>query len=69
MHIVGVVEIAAGLAVPLVPRFGGLLVAAWLGAIIVGLLMVGGHGSASVWEEAAHVEEVRSAGRLRQPWR
>ena len=35
MHIVGIVEIAAGLAVALVPRFGGLLVAAWLGGIIV----------------------------------
>ena len=31
MHIVGVVEIAAGLVVAVSPRFGGLLVAAWLG--------------------------------------
>ena len=30
MHIVGVVEIAAGLTVAIVPRFGGLLVAGWL---------------------------------------
>src|SRR3954453_7972294 len=30
MHIVGVVEIAAGLVVAFIPRFGGLLVAAWL---------------------------------------
>src|ERR671916_1240900 len=30
MHIVGVVEIAAGLTVAVVPRFGGLLVAGWL---------------------------------------
>ena len=44
MHIVGIVEIAAGLTVAVVPRFGGLLVAAWLGAIIVSLLLVGGYG-------------------------
>jgi len=44
MHIVGVVEIAAGLVVALVPRFGGLLVAGWLGGIILNLLLVGGYG-------------------------
>ena len=44
MHIVGIVEIAAGLVVAVSPRFGGLLVAAWLGGIIVNLLIVGGYG-------------------------
>ena len=44
MHIVGVVEIVAGLVVAVTPRFGGLLVAAWLGGIIVSLLLVGGYG-------------------------
>ena len=44
MHIVGIVEIAAGLTVAVVPRFGGPLVAAWLGGIIVSLLLVGGYG-------------------------
>ena len=44
MHIVGVVEIAAGLVVALTPRVGGYLVAAWLGGIIVNLLLVGGYG-------------------------
>jgi hypothetical protein len=44
MHIVGVVEVAAGLAVLLNPRFGGYLVASWLGGIIVSLLLVGGYG-------------------------
>src|SRR4051795_4484902 len=44
MHIVGVIEIVAGLVVLLAPRFGGLLVAAWLGGIIVNLLLVGGYG-------------------------
>jgi hypothetical protein len=44
MHIVGVVEIAAGVVVAVAPRFGGLLVAGWLGGIIVSLLLVGGYG-------------------------
>ena len=44
MHIVGVVEIVAGLVVAIMPRFGGLLVAAWLGGIILDLLLKGGYG-------------------------
>src|SRR4029078_1878043 len=44
MHAVGVVEIVAGLVVALSPRFGGYLVAAWLGGIIVNLLLVCGYG-------------------------
>jgi len=44
MHIVGIVEIAAGLVVAIAPRFGGLIVAGWLGGIIVSLLLVGGYG-------------------------
>ncbi len=43
MYIVGVVEIAAGMVVAFSPRFGGLLVAGWLGGIIVSLLLVGGY--------------------------
>ena len=41
MYVVGVVEIAAGLAVALKPRFGSLLVAAWLLGIIVNLVVLG----------------------------
>lgn len=41
MLMVGVIEIAAGLAVAALPRFGGLLVAAWLGGIIVNLMTLG----------------------------
>jgi uncharacterized membrane protein YphA (DoxX/SURF4 family) len=44
MHMVGVVEIVAGLVVLVSPRFGGFLVATWLGGIIVSLLLVGGYG-------------------------
>jgi hypothetical protein len=40
MNIVGVIEIVAGLVVLLRPRFGAYLVAAWLGGIIVNLLMM-----------------------------
>ena len=43
MYIVGGVEILAGLVVAFTPRFGGLLVAGWLGGIIVSLLLVGGY--------------------------
>jgi hypothetical protein len=43
MHIVGGVEIAAGVVVAVMPRFGGLLVAGWLAGIIVSLLLVGGY--------------------------
>src|SRR3954449_12988620 len=44
MHMVGIVEIVAGLVVAVRPREGALLVAAWLGGIIVNLLLVGGYG-------------------------
>ena len=41
MLAVGVIEIVAGLVVAVKPKFGGYLVAAWLGLIIVNLLMLG----------------------------
>jgi uncharacterized membrane protein YphA (DoxX/SURF4 family) len=43
MHLVGVVEIVAGIAVALKPRYGAYLVAAWLGGIIVNLLTYSGY--------------------------
>ena len=43
MLLIGVIEIVAGVVVALVPRFGGYLVAAWLGGIIVNLLVLGDH--------------------------
>ena len=42
MGIVGVVEIAAGIGVWLRPRIFAFVVAAWLGLIIVNLIIVGG---------------------------
>ena len=41
MLIVGVVEIVAGIVVAVRPQFGGYLVAAWLGGIIVNLVTLG----------------------------
>ncbi len=43
MHLVGAIEIVAGLAVALKPRYGAYLVAAWLGGIIVNLLTYSGY--------------------------
>lgn len=39
MLAIGAIEIVAGLVVALRPKFGGYLVAAWLGGIIVNLLL------------------------------
>ena len=44
MSIVGVIEVAAGLIVAVAPRYGSLLVAGWLGGIIINLLLAGGYG-------------------------
>jgi hypothetical protein len=43
MYAVGVVEVFAGLLVLLHPRLGSVVVAAWLGGIIVNLLLVPGY--------------------------
>ena len=43
MHLVGVVEILAGVVVAVRPRWGALLVAAWLGGIIINLLTLSGY--------------------------
>jgi len=41
MLVIAVVEIIAGLTVAVLPRIGGLIVAAWLAGIIVNLLLLG----------------------------
>jgi hypothetical protein len=38
---VGVIEVVAGVAVAVAPRFGALLVAGWLAGIIVNLVTMG----------------------------
>ena len=40
MYLIGIIEIVAGLAVALQPRFGGYLVALWLGGRIFNLLLL-----------------------------
>lgn len=42
MYAIGVIEIVAGLAVALVPRYGALIVSAWLAGIILNLLTLSG---------------------------
>lgn len=43
MYFVGIVEIAAGLLVLLLPRIGGYVVALWLAGIIVNLALISGY--------------------------
>jgi uncharacterized membrane protein YphA (DoxX/SURF4 family) len=43
MHLVGVIEIVAGILVFLKPRYGAYVVAAWLAGIIVNLLTYSGY--------------------------
>jgi uncharacterized membrane protein YphA (DoxX/SURF4 family) len=42
MYVVGAVEIVAGLAVAIKPRYGAYLVAGWLGGIVINLLSYSG---------------------------
>ena len=42
MYAVGVIEVVAGLLVAVRPRYGAVVVAAWLAGIIVNLLLLGG---------------------------
>jgi hypothetical protein len=48
MLIVGVIEVVAGLVVAFAPRYGSLLVAGWLGGIIINLLLAGGYGDVAL---------------------
>src|SRR5438309_556026 len=43
MYVVGVIEIIAGVAVALKPRYAAYIVAAWLGGIIINLLTYSGY--------------------------
>lgn len=48
MYAVGVIEIVAGIAIALKPRYAAYVVAAWLGGIIVSLLSVGGYADVAL---------------------
>jgi uncharacterized membrane protein YphA (DoxX/SURF4 family) len=43
MHLVGIVEIVAGVVVALKPRYGAYIVAAWLAGIVIDLLTYSGY--------------------------
>jgi uncharacterized membrane protein YphA (DoxX/SURF4 family) len=43
MHVVGVIEIVAGLLVAVKPRYGAYVVAAWLAGIVINLLTYSGY--------------------------
>ena len=43
MHVVGVIEIVAGVAVAIKPRYAAYIVAAWLGGIVINLLSYSGY--------------------------
>jgi hypothetical protein len=43
MHLVGLIEIVAGIVIALKPRYGAYIVAAWLGGIVVDLLTYSGY--------------------------
>ena len=43
MHIVGIIEVVAGLLIAFKPKIGAPIVAAWLAGIIVNLLLVGNY--------------------------
>jgi hypothetical protein len=51
MYAVGVIEIAAGIAVAVKPRYGAYLVAAWLGGIIINLLTLSGPDTGPAGEQ------------------
>jgi uncharacterized membrane protein YphA (DoxX/SURF4 family) len=76
MHLVGVVEIAAGILVGLAPRIGAYVVALWLAGIIVNLLTIPGYYDVALRDfglfvaalalgRLAQARYVRTAGRAR----
>jgi uncharacterized membrane protein YphA (DoxX/SURF4 family) len=66
MYVVGVIEIVAGLLVAVRPKYGAVVVAAWLAGIIVNLLILGDFydvalrdfgllvGALALWRLASH---------------
>jgi uncharacterized membrane protein YphA (DoxX/SURF4 family) len=63
MHVVGVIEIAAGVLVALKPRYFAYLVAAWLGGIVINLLTYSGYYDIAIRDAALMLTAV-TLGRL-----
>jgi len=72
MYAVGVIEVVAGIAVAVAPRFGAWLVAAWLAAIVVNLLTFPGFFDIALRDFGllvAAIALVRLATRYAPGWR
>ena len=63
MHVVGIIEIVAGVLVALKPRYFAYLVAAWLGGIVVDLLSYSGYYDIAIRDGALMVTAL-TLGRL-----
>jgi uncharacterized membrane protein YphA (DoxX/SURF4 family) len=63
MHVVGVIEIVAGVLVALKPRYFAYLVAAWLGGIVINLLTYSGYYDIAI-RDAALMVAALTLGRL-----
>ena len=63
MHVVGVIEIVAGVLVALKPRYFAYLVAAWLGGIVINLLTYSGYYDIAL-RDAALMLAALTLGRL-----
>ena len=63
MHVVGIIEIVAGVLVALKPRYFAYLVAAWLGGIVIDLLSYSGYYDIAI-RDAALMVTALTLGRL-----
>ncbi|MGN6371904.1 MAG: hypothetical protein ACTHM1_02795 [Solirubrobacteraceae bacterium] len=72
MYVVGVIEIIAGVAVAIKPRYAAYVVAAWLGGIIVNLLTYSGFYDVALRDFGlllAALTLARLASKYDPPWR
>lgn len=71
MYVVGVIEIIAGVAVAIKPRYAAYIVAAWLGGIILNLLTYSGYYDVALRDFGlllAALTLARLASKYDQPW-
>ncbi|MGH2879268.1 MAG: hypothetical protein ACRDK4_06675 [Solirubrobacteraceae bacterium] len=71
MYVVGAIEIVAGIAVAIKPRYAAYIVAAWLGGIIVNLLTYSGYYDVALRDFGlllAALTLARLASKYDPPW-
>jgi uncharacterized membrane protein YphA (DoxX/SURF4 family) len=71
MYVVGVIEIVAGVAVAIKPRYGAYVVAAWLGGIVINLLTYSGYYDVALRDFGlmlAALTLARLASKYDAPW-